>query len=67
MPAVRRHDGVVLFADLAGRLLDTARAHDSQRAAETINSGPPCAPPSSPSPPAPSSQSTSRLPPRRCR
>jgi quercetin dioxygenase-like cupin family protein len=34
------NDGVVLLAVLAGRLLDTARAHDSQRAAETINSGP---------------------------
>ena len=33
-------DGVVLLADLAGRLLDTARAHASQRAAETISSGP---------------------------
>ena len=33
-------DGVVLLTDLAGRLLDTARAHVSQRAAETINSGP---------------------------
>jgi quercetin dioxygenase-like cupin family protein len=33
-------DGVVLLADLAGRLLDTAREHASQRAAETINSGP---------------------------
>ena len=32
-------DGVVLLADLAGRLLDSARAHASQRAAETINSG----------------------------
>jgi quercetin dioxygenase-like cupin family protein len=34
------NDGVVLLTDLAGRLLDTARAHASQRAAETINSGP---------------------------
>lgn len=33
-------DGVVQLADLAGRLLATARAHPSQRAAETINSGP---------------------------
>jgi quercetin dioxygenase-like cupin family protein len=33
-------DGVVLLTDLADRLLDTARAHASQRAAETINSGP---------------------------
>ena len=33
-------DGVVHLADLADRLLDAARAHPSQRAAETINSGP---------------------------
>ena len=33
-------DGVVLLTDLAGRLLDTAHAHASQRAAETISSGP---------------------------
>ena len=33
------NEGVVLLADLADRLLDTARAHASQRAAETINSG----------------------------
>jgi quercetin dioxygenase-like cupin family protein len=29
----------VLLTDLAGRLLETAHAHASQRAAETINSG----------------------------
>lgn len=34
------HDGVVQLADLAMRLLDSARAHDSHRAAETIYSGP---------------------------
>lgn len=34
------NDGVVLLTDLSGRLLDTARAHASQRAAETIHSGP---------------------------
>jgi quercetin dioxygenase-like cupin family protein len=33
-------DGVVRLADLAVRLLGTARAHDSRRAAETISSGP---------------------------
>ncbi|WP_353950217.1 LuxR family transcriptional regulator [Knoellia sp. S7-12] len=34
------NDGVVMLADLASRLLESARDHHSQRAAETINSGP---------------------------
>lgn len=33
-------DGVVVLTEVAGRLLAAAHAHDSHRAAETINSGP---------------------------
>ncbi|MFC7488575.1 LuxR family transcriptional regulator [Knoellia sp. CPCC 206453] len=36
----RGSDGVVRLPDLAARLLEEAHAHNSQRAAETITSGP---------------------------